>query len=528
MRLLTSGLPLPFGDDMVVLKAAIDVPWKDLLIQWLTPFSPAWYIPSTDAFLTTRIVQTLVLKIIFSFSGYNAEAYHWLKDLGYAGVGLGVYAIVFKMTRSVFVSVCSALLFFSSPFVYQSVSWTADFEIINQALVIASALCFFKGYTGKKPLFWFVLTILSAWLAFKTRESSKILPFVMLTFLVWERLFPLSQINEKINRVLAWCSALILGILIIPLGGGPVTLSDSHADGTLRVWDLFLSNKHVQHLFSNPVFAILAISGCVVVVTIIAWFVIRALFKNREGHIFYRLQEILSGGGDAENNISRAYLRFVWIWFAGIFCSVLIFQTYFKFRYLTSLWVPGSMLFGALMYAWIRSNQIWFRTLGWVACLSGFLAVSGIGFYYSVYLRNHMSLKDSSAFNIAQLVYQNRFGAQNPDQKALMDYYLGNPPAAAAEFDGMRVNEWDVIYNKGLSSRDHEIEIKKRLLTKFDQWKKVYLATTVERGFEIPSGGKFVGQVPGDNNSVYSIIMKRLGYSFPVYRVYVWDERPRS
>ncbi|GEM_PF-5984470 len=501
MRFLTAGLALPFGDDIGILNVAITTPWNEIIGKWLTPLSPAWYIPSTGADLTTRIIQTVILKLVFTVSGYNADAYHWLKDFCYAGVGLGVYCLVLSMTRNIFASVCSSILFYSCPFVYQSVAWTADFEIVNQIFVVISVIGFFRLYLGKKSWIWFAVTILSAWLAFRTRESSKVIPFVMLTFLAWEKVFP-AKLQDARNWLFAAVTAVILAFLIIPQNIGSFALSVSNNDGTVRVWDLFMSNHHVQKLFSNPVFGAVFLLGGLAVFAGLLWFFIR--------------------------QASQPYLRFVCVWFGAIFCSVLIFQTYFKFRYLTSLWVPASILFGALMNDWIHSEIKWFRVLGQISCIAGFLFVSGAGFFYTIHLRNHMSLKDSAAFNIAQLVYRDQFEAAAYGQKEMMYYFLGIPPSKPGEFDGIRVNEWDVIHNEGLTPADHETEIKKRLQTKFDQWGVAYLAAAQERGFETKSGGKLVGTVPSENNSLYTNVLKGLGYKFPVYYVFVWKERPKQ
>lgn len=260
MRFLTQGLPLTFGDDMMQIITAAEVSWGELLTKWLFPWSPAWFIHSVDAYLTTRIFETVILKIIYSFAGFEAGLYHAVKDICFAGVSWGIFAFTCRISGKIWPGLAAAWLFISSPFVYISASWIADFEMINQFLLITALLIFVKSYSPQFSWKGFVLALFLAWCAFKTRESSKLFPFILSGFLAWEVIFPgpdRPAIAKKMSAVLA-----LLGfILIVPAGQSALSLRVSNDPEVMSLWNVILENKHVQALFHQPAAAMFLLAG---------------------------------------------------------------------------------------------------------------------------------------------------------------------------------------------------------------------------------------------------------------------------
>ena len=513
MRLFTSGLPLTFGDDMEQIRTAVEVSWSSLIRHWLFPLSPAWFIPSTDAYLTTRIFETVLIKIDYFFGGYNAELYHWTKDLAFAGVCAGIYFFAVAISRRVTSGLVSALLFITAPFVYQSACWISDFELIAQFCFVVSAFLFVRGHERRFSWMGWLAVIVIAWLGFKTRESSKMFPLIVLSFLIWNQIRPLNQAKTK--KWGAWTAAVISLLLIIPSHPKMPTVSLAGGDGVLSVWGAIGSNPHVHRLLSNPVLFIVI----VVLAVLLAVFLFK-IFWN----IFFRYSRCFAPDSSRDN--SAAYLRFVSIWFCVMLLATVSCRTYFKWRYLTILWIPFTILASSVFGNWNNSTHSVLRRLSKWGCLLAVIFVGGCGIYYSIYLRNHMSIKDISAFNIAQLVYHDRFEGPEPGQFELMNYYLGRPPAMPGEFDGVRVNEWDVIYNRDIPRERHQQVIQERLNDKFDQWGVAYLATVQQRGFEIKSGATHLGSVSSSNQSLFSRLAQFLGYHYPIYHIYVWRQKP--
>jgi len=300
MRLLTWGLPLPFGDDMQQIQTAVDVSWGELLSKWLTPFSPAWHIPSTDAYLTTRIFETVALKVLFSWGGYEASIYHWFKDGIAALLTTVLFLYVYRAGGRCLPAIGVSLLFIATPFVYHSVSWIADFEVVSQLCVLLAAICFLKIYLGSKSWSLFFLSIFFAWLSYKTRETAKILPLVEIGFLIVGS-FRVQRMREK------WRAGLIAAIslvLVIPSQLQVPTFTIHNQDEPISLWTKAAQNPHLEILFQSPwiggVLIGLLILGVVILVR-----VLKSALQNLDA-----VKE--------EKDIHIAFLNFSFIWFLGV------------------------------------------------------------------------------------------------------------------------------------------------------------------------------------------------------------------
>ena len=117
----------------------------------------------------------------------------------------------------------ASLFYFTLPPVYRSISWISDIGILAEMFIALSFLLFLSVYfcegetSPKRILLPVCLLIFSAYLGMKLRETSRMIPFILLGFIILHQnrnLFKWFGGNAK-NKIL-FLTSLILFLPVIP------------------------------------------------------------------------------------------------------------------------------------------------------------------------------------------------------------------------------------------------------------------------------------------------------------------------
>ena len=220
---LLQNLPFTFGDDLNNINLVKHTPWPVLLRALANPFTPAWYVHGIESLLTTRAFFSVIFKLLYDLFGYNENAFWAMKAGGFACTGALIFIFVATVTQKKWVGFMASLFYFTLPPVYRSISWISDIGILAEMFIALSFLLFLSVYfcegetSPKRILLPVCLLIFSAYLGMKLRETARMIPFILLGFIILHQnrnLFKWFGGNAK-NKIL-FLTSLILFLPVIP------------------------------------------------------------------------------------------------------------------------------------------------------------------------------------------------------------------------------------------------------------------------------------------------------------------------
>ncbi|HRK62373.1 MAG TPA: hypothetical protein PLY88_07500 [Candidatus Omnitrophota bacterium] len=240
--LLLQRLPLTFGDDLNIIAIAKSAGWKQLFSELINPLTPAWYVHGAECQLTTRVFQTLVFKILYSFFGYSFDAFNFHKALAFS-VCVG---LVFRITALYFKTLLgggiAAIFFLVSAPLFFTTSWIADTEVLSQAFLLGSVYFFLKIRNknefcpAPRLLLFAILYFVCGWMAIKLKETARLLPFVVFAYLVTVCGYSFLR-RVSVRKESFWIAVIPTSILlfaVIPFFPDQNLALDSKSDTALR------------------------------------------------------------------------------------------------------------------------------------------------------------------------------------------------------------------------------------------------------------------------------------------------------
>jgi tetratricopeptide (TPR) repeat protein len=230
----TFGVPFQFDDKPNIVENPII---KDLRYFLDTEKAKKYIDPNEYPDLKKRYIGHLTFALNYKVSGLDIRGYHAVNLLIHILNGVLLYLLVMLIFKtpfmedsllkenSGFIALLSAILFVSHPVQTQAVTYIVQrlsslatmFYLLSLVLYVkfrlrssnyASRLMARKGYFGSVLLY--VLSLVSAVLAMKTKEISFTLPLVIVLF---EFLFFTGKASSRLLRLIP----LLLTLLIIPL-----------------------------------------------------------------------------------------------------------------------------------------------------------------------------------------------------------------------------------------------------------------------------------------------------------------------
>jgi tetratricopeptide (TPR) repeat protein len=176
-----------------------------------------------------RYIGYLSFALNYAIDGLNTAGYHIINLFIHIGNALLLYLLVILSFRIPFLNespikryaihtaVFTSLLFACHPLQTQAVTYiwqrvtslAALFYLLSLVAYIRWRLSRFRGSSGVKALPWYVLCLLSAVLAMKTKEIAFMLPLII-------TLYELLFFEEKIKNRIVYLLPIFLTMLIIP------------------------------------------------------------------------------------------------------------------------------------------------------------------------------------------------------------------------------------------------------------------------------------------------------------------------
>lgn len=182
MSALTQGERLFDNDYDWISHAQSD--WSEILQDIFRPMPQDWGFQN-------RPMQVLCFKMIYTFFEYDPVPYYVFKCLLFALVTCGICVFCLGLGLGHTVAFASAAIFALSSPVFSSTLWVSDFELLAQLFIIAAFGCFLfsennRSFEESRAKFYLLQagTLLLAVLGHASKGSAKIIPFVLLGFLL--------------------------------------------------------------------------------------------------------------------------------------------------------------------------------------------------------------------------------------------------------------------------------------------------------------------------------------------------------
>lgn len=425
---LLQNLPFTFGDDLNVIHTARTTSWIQLLRAVLNPITPAWYVHGAECLLTTRAFETLLFKLIFELFGYEPNAFLALKILSYTGSGILIFLFVVIFTQRPGVALGASFFFYLLPPIYRSVSWITDLELTAQMFLLLCFFVFFRTYHAREtesPQRIFLrlfLLVASAWLGMKLKETVRIIPFVLLGFMVLhQRSRFLGWFSSLKNRAL-FASACFLLIPVIPWRLSPEVALDSRSHTAI----FHLNLPNVFQTLSPLVELLLPLFALVMILLIVT-----RLQKPAQAKIFP--QQMPSG----------AFL-FLTLWILPCLLGfALNFNVENNARYLTTPLIPLTILIFSLLGSSARHLKGWRQHIFNTVFVVLLVIALQRNLDEVVFLRNYFGGVDIADYALTKKIYEDRFGSESATWQDLDDFWRGRKSPDRKEFREIRIKEWD-------------------------------------------------------------------------------------
>ncbi len=182
MSALTQGERLFDNDYDWISQAQSD--WSEILQDIFRPMPRDWGFQN-------RPLQVLCFKMIYTFFGYDPGPYYAFKCFLFALVTCGICVFCLGLGFGRAVGFTSAAIFALSSPVFSSTLWVSDFELLAQLFILSAFSCFLflenhRCFEENRVKFYLLqgFTLLFAILGHAAKGSAKIVPFVVLGFLL--------------------------------------------------------------------------------------------------------------------------------------------------------------------------------------------------------------------------------------------------------------------------------------------------------------------------------------------------------
>lgn len=455
--------------------------------QLANPWAPAWYVHGAECLLTTRVFQTILFKSLFQLFGYNPNAFQALKALGFAGCGVGIYAMTLFLSGRRETAIGASAFFFLLPPVYRSVSWIADLEILGQMFLLISLCSFLNIYHSKKPCSVTTLSLLlimaaSAWLAMKLKETTRIIPVLSFGFLfLHQNRNLLKWLKSRLNQSLILSLSVLLFSIIPWRGGKGVELdSDSHlAVSHFDPSQLSLILSPLTNLF----FAICSLGILIAIL----------------GKYFSRK----SLPAPASSLKPGTYL------FLGLWLSICLMGFTLNFhvvnneRYLTTLLIPLTVTTFVLFSDITRraaQKFVWWNPLFFLS-LAATLILQG-NLDEITFRRNFYSGTDIADWVLTREIAKDRFGISRVTWQDLDNFYRGKLTGDPKAFTEIRIKEWDENMKSKLTPEE--------LAGIAEKWGGAYILSFKEGLFSDQPKVKQIFRSNTANGSLYTRLMPKI------------------
>ncbi len=502
------NLPFTFGDDLNVIEYARNHSWSELIRSFLNPLTPALYVHGMESLGTTRALEPLLFKILFSLFGYQPNAFWMIKIIGVSVTSAFIYLLLQRTTGRIWLSLFASVLFlFASP-MYRGIAWIADLEIIAQMGTVVAVFLFLKIYFSDedskdnlaKWILYFVLMIASYWIGMKVKETGRLFPFISLGFIILDQNFKfLKWIASSKKNIVLLISIILLIFTVIPLGAPDASVLDErakHATSNLNIENLL--NIIWMNPLSRHIPADLGSTfGWILYLLIPVGFiiVIIRLIQSRQYGTPHRMT------------------LYFFIWFMLALAGTTFgFNLENNERYLTVVLVPATLLFFSILGLLLMNQPKKIFIVSYLILL-GLMGYSvQKNFSYMIFMRNYYDSTNIVDWKATQIIYKDRYGKE-PSWQNLDDFYRGKPPYSAAEFHEIRFKEWDRSVPSDIKS----------LSPVAQKWNAAYVMSYDEGLYKNEPNAKLLMKSDTKNGSVYSAVMpkikKKALKQFYVYKI---------
>jgi hypothetical protein len=246
LLVLTQGLPIGDPDDWDHILSSQDTPWMTMLQNFFTPWSTSRnWVAQTDLIdqtIGSRLFHGIALKTVTRLFGHGSFPYYLFnKVIFFSGTVTILSILLFKLTRSLSLTVAGTVFYALVPSHYAHVLWNSVPETIVHFFLIVCVFTYVKlsqlletGKRGKSFWSWLGLLFIAGWFCMKTKETAIILPLVLgsyscIKFFRWRR-SPL-QLFGLLGTI------VYLVLLVVPVTH---LVSSSGEFGRVFNWDILV------------------------------------------------------------------------------------------------------------------------------------------------------------------------------------------------------------------------------------------------------------------------------------------------
>ena len=183
------------------------------------------------------------LALDYHFFGLNPFGYHLKNILFHLLNTLLVFLIVKRLSRHLFVSLFTALVFAIHPMHVESVAWVAERKDVLYSFYFLLGILFYQKYLDEKKIIFLIVTALAFVMSTLAKSAAVVFPVVLYLIDYFEnRKFTVKSISEKIP-FLAW--SVFIGVTALN------TQSQSNALGDFEYYSLFERFRFAAYGFMN-------------------------------------------------------------------------------------------------------------------------------------------------------------------------------------------------------------------------------------------------------------------------------------
>ena len=428
---LLQNLPFTFGDDLNNINLVKNTPWPVLLRALVNPFTPAWYVHGIESLLTTRAFFSVLFKLLYDLFGYNANAFWALKAVGFAGAGALIFIFVSAVGEKKWVGFMASLFYFTLPPVYRTVSWISDTEIVAEMFILASFLLFLSLYfcpekgSLKRSFPSVVFLMVAAYLGMKLRETARMIPFILLGFIMLHQNRNLAKwLRTDARNKTLFVTSLLLFLPVIPWKAAPSGEFDARSNAAVFQIDFRNFLYILAPLFQIMLWVILYVVGL---------FLFQRFTKSPA-----KVEK------DEASHPPWAVFLFFTLW-AGF--STLAFALNFKvhdnLRYLTTPLIPLTILAFGLYGRMVPSFNHAVARILVNGTFAGFVLFSLQENWHEVrFARNYYGGVEITDFKLTQKLCEDYYQDSEVTWQALDDFYRGKG-RTLPESREIKIKAWD-------------------------------------------------------------------------------------
>src|SRR3989338_7446091 len=386
--------------------------------------------------IETRPFSYLRYQALISLVGFNSSVFHLTENIPFAALIVLIFYLTYKYTDSFLAGLWAGLFYMINPITYFACGPnTLNLDLLVQLFLLLTAAIFLGLYLHPQryrntAFFWQMLMLLLLFLAVKTKAPARLMPFVILFFILidnWRRV-------KEFAVFLTWAIIMVLPFQqILRYLGVPVNIQVvyNYFDEPGKIIRfLFFTKEYPSHF--GP--TLLGVIGWPIAVL----FLICLAFnlKNKKAlEVTYR--NIRDGQKKYEE--TKKFILFLAVFFFCCAIGMCITPYTRSPYYLNGILVPTVILIGVIFYqsfllakqrkkhaliGWIIFFAV-FTTLGVnslkVMILRGghvsyFIAQENIGKYFEKNIRNALILGE------VELLTQSRLNLNNTEKWAPPEY----------------------------------------------------------------------------------------------------------